>query len=607
MPHTDLISAEEAVTLDGLFRLRVQRSAERPAYLFFDKAAGAWRESSWNDMADQVARWQAAMAAEGLRPGDRVALSLRNSKEWVVFEQAALGLGLVVVPLYTDDRPDNVAFILEDAAVRLLLVQDTGRWRRLAEALKPLEGLERIVVLGDGEADGTEPRLRYSEEWLPEGGHVLRARDGDTAELGDALATIVYTSGTTGRSKGVMLSHRNILSNAAAANSLHDFHGGDLFLSFLPLSHMLERTAGYYMPMMAGASVAYSRSIPLLADDLTSLRPTVLIAVPRIFERIYGRIQHGLAKGPAVRRALFHAAVEAGWHRFEREQGRRGWGPRLLLEPLLRRLVGEKVQAKLGGRLRLVVSGGAALSPGVARVFIGLGLDLVQGYGLTECAPVVSCNRPRNNLPAGVGPAMPGVDVRVGEDDELLVRGPNVMLGYWNNHAATAQVIDADGWFHSGDQVRIEESGHITITGRIKDILVLSNGEKVPPGDMETALAADPLLEQVVVVGEGRPYLSALVVLCGDHWPGFAQGLGLDPLNAESLFDKRLHHEVVARIGRLCHDFPSYAKVRRVLLTLEPWTIDNGLLTPTMKVKRSVVLERFAADVEAMYASGPAG
>ena len=612
MPEPDLIPPEQAVTLDGLFRHRVQRSAERPAYIAYDRAAEAWVTHSWADTADQVARWQAALVEEGLRPGDRVALSLRNSTEWVLFEQAALGLGLVVVPLYTDDRPDNVAFILEDAAVKLLLLQDAGRWHRLAEALVPLEGLQRIVVLGDGDPaeEAAERRLCYTARWLPEGGHVLRGRDGDPTELGDALATIVYTSGTTGRPKGVMLSHRNILSNVAAANRLHDFHGGDLFLSFLPLSHMLERTAGYYMPMMAGAPVAYARSIPLLSEDLATLRPTVLIAVPRIFERIHGRIRHGLEQGSALRRALFHAAVASGWHRFEREQGRRGWGPgllmALLLEPLLRRLVGEKVQAKLGGRLRLVVSGGAALSPEIARLFIGLGLDLVQGYGLTECAPVVSCNSPRNNLPASVGPPLPGVEVKVGEGDELLVRGANVMQGYWNNHAATAQVIDGDGWYHTGDQARIDEGGRITLTGRLKDILVLSNGEKVPPGDMELAIGLDPLFEQVMVVGEGRPYLVALAVLNGDLWPGLAQRLGLDPLNAASLEDRRLHHELIARVGRLCHDFPSYAKVRRLHLTLEPWSVDDGLITPTLKVKRNVVLERFAEHVEAMYAGGPA-
>ena len=599
---TDLIDPREAVTLDGLFRLRVQRTPENRAYVAFDKETKAWVTSSWADMADQVARWQAALSEEGLHPGDRVALSLRNSKEWVIFEQAALGLGLVVVPLYTDDRPDNIAFILEDAAVKLLLLQDGARWRRLREALKPVEGLQRIVVLGDEGDDAEEPRLRCSERWLPDGGHVLRGRDGES----DSLATIVYTSGTTGRPKGVMLSHHNILFTAAGPHDFFEFRPDDLFLSFLPMSHMLERMAGYYMPMLVGAGVAYARSIPQLAEDLTTLRPTIMIVVPRIFERIHGRIQQGLEKGPAVRRALFRAAVNTGWHRFERDQGRRGWGPGLLIEPLLRRLVGDKVLAKLGGRLRLVVSGGAALPAEISRAFLGFGLNLVQGYGLTETSPVVSCNVPEENLPASVGPPMPGIEVRVGEDDELLVRGPNVMQGYWNNHAATAQVIDSDGWLHTGDQVSIGERGHITLTGRIKDILVLSNGEKLPPGDMEMAIGLDPLFEQVMVVGEGRPYLSALAVLSGDLWPGLAQRLGLDPLNAASLADKRLHHELVSRVGALCHDFPSYAKVRRVHLTLEPWSVDNGLITPTMKVKRNVVLERFAAEVEGMYAGGPA-
>ncbi|GAB6043234.1 hypothetical protein JCM17961_39120 [Endothiovibrio diazotrophicus] len=466
-----------------------------------------------------------------------------------------------------------------------------------------MAGLQRVVALGEGEPEeGEAARLRYSDAWLPAGGHVLRGREGTP----DELATIVYTSGTTGRPKGVMLSHRNILSNAAAPLTIIDFSSDDLFLSFLPLSHMLERMAGYYMPMMAGATVAYARGIPQLADDLATLQPTVMIAVPRIFERIHGRIRQGLEKGGALRRALFDATVEAGWAVFERAQGRRGCGLRALTWPLLRRLVAARAVALFGSRLRLVVSGGAALSPAVSRVFIGLGLNLVQGYGLTETSPVVAVNPPENNLPSSVGPALPGVEVQVGGHDELLVRGPNVMLGYWNNHAATAAVIDDEGWFHTGDRVSIGPKGHITITGRIKEILVLSNGEKVPPAEMELAITLDPLFEQVVVVGEGRPYLAAVAVLSGDHWAGFAQSLGLDPMKESSLADKGLHHEVVARVGRLCHGFPAYAKIRRVHVTLEPWSVDNGLMTPTLKVKRNRVLQHYAAAIEAMFADGPA-
>jgi long-chain acyl-CoA synthetase len=303
---------------------------------------------------------------------------------------------------------------------------------------------------------------------------------------------------------------------------------------------------------------------------------------------------------PLPVRWLFELAVRAGWHRFEREQGRTGWSPLLLLWPLLRQRVAQPVLARLGGRLRIAVSGGAPLSAEVSRLFIGLGLPLVQGYGLTETSPVVSVNRLEDNDPASVGPPLRGIQVRVGENDELLVRSPSNMLGYWNNHAATARMIDRDGWLRTGDQARVEH-GRIHITGRIKDILVLSNGEKVPPADMELAIGLDPLFEQVLVIGEGRPFLSALLVLNADLWPSLAREYGLDPATQESLRDPRLVKEVLRRTGGALRGFPGYAKIRRAILLLEPWSIDDGLLTPTMKVKRNEVVKRFGDRVEQAY------
>ncbi len=601
--NEDVISVESAGTLDGLLVERARRTPQGLAYRHYDKETKAWVDLTWADTAGETGRWQAALAGESLQPGDRVAVLLRNCPEWVQFDQASLGLGLVVVPLYTDDRPDNAAYIMEDAGVKLLLVQDAGRWKRLAPALASNQVLQRVVLLEAGRDAPRllqeDQRLRAASDWLPAAGK-LRERQGDAGEL----ASIVYTSGTTGRPKGVMLSHHNILSIAHASIQCLGCYREDVFLSFMPLSHTLERTTGYYLPLMAGASVAYARSIAQLADDLQTIRPTVLIAVPRIFERVYGRIRERMDKGPPFARWLFHQAVKVGWKRFEYRQRLRGLAPELLVWPLLRKLVAEKVMARLGGRLRLTFSGGAALSPDVARTFIGLGLPILQGYGLTETSPAVSVNRIDDNRPSSVGSPLPGVQVRVGEDDELLVKGPGVMLGYWNNPGATADMIDSDGWLHTGDQVRIEDS-YIYITGRIKDIVVLSNGEKVPPGDMETALVLDPHLEQAMVVGEGKPYLGALVVLNPDLWPDLARRHGLDPRSPESLTAKALNTDLLNRIKVALKGFPGYAKVRRVCPLLDPWTVENGLLTPTLKVKRAKVSERYAEQIEAIYKEGP--
>ncbi len=599
--HEDLISIEQARTLDGLFYQRVKRTPDGIAYRNYDRDNKQWYELTWSDMERQVARWRQALGGEQLSPGDRVAILLRNCPEWVMFDQAALSLGLAVVPLYTDDRADSIAYILRDAAVKLLLVQDAGRWKRMREAVSDLPSLQRVLVLETKQAEFDAEDLACPVKgWLPPRGEPLVQRRGDP----NSLASIVYTSGTTGRPKGVMLSHMNMLSIAHASLTVVDCYTQDSFLSFLPLSHTLERTAGYYLPMMAGSTVGFARSIPQLAEDLQHIKPSAIIAVPRIFERVYARVQEQMKNRSAIARLLFRLALSVGFREFEHRMGRRRWFPGLLIHPLLRRLVSGKILDKLGGRLRVAVSGGAAISPEIARVFLGLGLPMLQGYGLTETSPVISVNPLDNIKPESVGVPLRGVSVRIGENDELLVKTPGMMLGYWNNHAATAEMINGDGWLHTGDQARIDEDGHIHITGRIKDILVLSNGEKIPPSDMEMAIALDPLVEQVMVVGEGKPYLGALVVLNPDLWSGLADEYDLDPSKEASLRDERIEDVLIKRIRAQLRDFPGYAKIRRVALMLEPWTVENDLLTPTMKVKRQKVLAACKSAFDALYGDG---
>ncbi|MBK1648258.1 AMP-dependent synthetase/ligase [Rhabdochromatium marinum] len=597
----DLIPVEQALTLDGLFWQRVSRSPQHEAYRWFDRGSSTWHSLTWSETAAQVARWRAALLSEALEPGERVAILLRNCPDWVICDQAALSLGLVTVPLYTDDRAENAAFVLRDAAVRILLVQDLHRWKRLADVLDATHPLTRVVLLESSEdaqaLAATDARLVVASQWLPQAGVSWSQRSADP----DALATIVYTSGTTGKAKGVMLTHHNILSNTRASLNVLDVYQQDIFLSFLPLSHMLERMASYYLPMMSGSTVAYARSIGQLAEDLNTIRPTILIAVPRVFERVYQRLNEQIRTRPAMARWLFKRATEVGWVSFEHTQGRRRWHPQLLLWPWLRHLVARKVLDRLGGKIRVAVSGGAPLPTNVAQLFVGLGLPLIQGYGLTETSPVISANSLENNRPDTVGTPLHNVQVRIGPYDELLVKGPSVMHGYWNNPAATAAIIDADGWLHTGDQVRLI-GRHLQITGRLKDILVLSNGEKVPPADMEMAIGQDPLFDQVMVIGEGKAYLSALLVLNATLWVTLAREFTLDPHDPASLQNQHLIKAMLARLREALKDFPGYAKIRRVTLALEPWSIDNGLLTPTLKIKRHQVLERHRTAIEQMYA-----
>ncbi|SCX51760.1 long-chain acyl-CoA synthetase [Nitrosospira sp. Nsp1] len=603
---TDVIPVEAARTLDGLFRERTRRSPEAVAYRDYDRSSGKWRDLTWKQMDERIAHWQSALTREKLLPGDRVAVMLRNCPEWVIFEQAALRLGLVVVPLYTADRPENAAYILRDAGVKVLLLEELAQWQAFHEVRGQIPHLLRVITVQGSPGEKDDGLVLALHDWLPD--WPLDDPQGKAGEVEDAsrdqhqLATIIYTSGTSGRSKGVMLSHYNILANAHSCLQVVPIGQDDLLLSFLPLSHTFERTAGYYAPMMRGATVAYARSVHQLQEDLLIIRPTILISVPRIYERVYAGIHAKLAEGSALSRKLFNLAVDIGYSRFEYRQQR---GRRLfshLLWPLLEALVAKKVMSKLGGRLREAMSGGAALPTEVSRVFIGLGLPILQGYGMTETSPVVCCNTMEDNLPSSVGRPIPGVEVKLGPDDALLIRGPSVMLGYWNDPVATEAIMTPDGWLNSGDIARIDEQGRVTITGRLKEIIVMSTGQKIPPAPMEAAILHDSLFEQIMLIGEGRPYLSALVVLNARNWESISAQYNLDSDLRSLSQDQKLEEILVERITRQIKGFPGYAKIYRVALAQEPWTIENDLLTPTLKLRRTQVLNRYQAEVSRLYA-----
>ncbi len=528
---------------------------------------GRWVDYSWEEVARGVGRWQEALRREGLATGDRVGLCVRNRLEWVLFDQAALGLGLVVVPLFYNDRPDNMAYCLADAGARVLLLEDGALWPAMRAELP---GMRRVVCLANAPAG--DPKAVTAGQWLPaEGPAPARgpARPED-------LATLVYTSGTTGRPKGVMLTHGNIVSDlialiAAVPELLDRPHR---FLSFLPLSHMFERTVGYYIPMCLGdeVQVVYARSVLDLPHDLMSQRPTILVSVPRIFERVYGKIEEGLTR--AARRRLFNHAVDIGWRRYRGEALRlmqRFW------HRPLDALVGRKLRARFGGRLQYVLIGGAAMAPHLFRIFTGLGLRFIHGYGLTETSPVLCASRIGERDPTSVGRAVPGVEVRIAENGELLARGPIIMKGYWNKPEATAAAIDAEGWFHTGDLAEWRD-GLLYIRGRLKEIVVLSNGEKVAQADVEQAILQDTIFEQAMVIGEGRAHLGLLVV----------------SKNTDA-------RDLCARANRLLHAFPGYVRIRHIARLAEPWTVENGLITPTLKLKRGEIEKRYVAEIEEMF------
>ena len=578
-------------TIAELFARRVEATPHAVAYLQFDadaggaSTAGEWRRYRWRDVRELAQRRQAWLETLALGAGERVALMMPNGIEWVAFDVAAAGLGLVTVPLYAYDQPGNLGYILEQTRARLLLIHSDEQWQLARPAVAAMREPPRTVsveALADDDVETLGELLRQSPR------RDYATGDADAADV----ATIVYTSGTTGRPKGVTLSHRNVLSNAEAAGGAVPIGGGDLLLSFLPLSHMFERTVGYYVPMMFGAGVAYARSVAGLTEDLAELSPTCLISVPRVYERIHARLNETVARQSRWRRRLFAAALAVGWRRFLWRQGR-GWHPALLSWPLLCPIA-RRFQKSLGGRLRYLICGGAPLSVRVSRVFLSLGMNLLQGYGTTETSPVVAVNRARHNRPDSVGPPLDNVGIRIGERDELLVRGAGVMQGYWRDRDASRRAVDARGWLHTGDVARIED-GYLYITGRLKDIIVLSTGEKIAPADVEAEIMLDPLFEQALVVGEGRPYLAVIAVPDAEQWRSAAPQPGAYASAAARAF-------ALARVRARLSSFPAYAEIKKIALIAQRWSMENGLLTPTLKPKRNAIMARYQALVDELYA-----
>ncbi|MGG1945963.1 AMP-dependent synthetase/ligase [Trinickia sp. NRRL B-1857] len=592
-------------TLPELFAWRVSRTPSGDAYRYFDGASAKWMTFTWQQSARHVARCAQALNAAGLPEGARVALLLPNGPQTVFLDQAVLARGCVPVPMHALDNSASIAYILSDSDASLLIAQNEKQWQDIVATGVPLPALKNVVVMEKGEARPATsgPLVWTYDEWLSAAAGDDRPMSVRPPKPSD-LAALVYTSGTTGKPKGVMLTHENVVSNVKAVMQRVAADKTDVFLSFLPLSHTFERTAGYYLPVAAGACVAFARSTKLLLQDFQMVRPTVLISVPRIYERIYAGVEAALSTS-TLKLRLFRLAQAVGWRRFCRAHGLSA-DDRLIERvgdafawPALGRPASRVLVRQFGGRLRLAVSGGAPLSPAVAHCFLGLGVPIAQGYGMTEASPVVAVNTRDDNDPSTVGRPLQGIEIRISDDGELLVRGPNVMRGYWKRDADTASAI-VDGWLRTGDRAEMV-SGRIRIVGRAKEIIVTSTGEKIAPADLELAITADPAFEQAYVVGDNRSFIACVVVLGRAYWNELAMSHGLDPLAPESLKSQKAAETAIRRIRELTRNFPYYAQPRAVVLTSEPWTIENTLMTPTLKLKRNNLAAHFARDIDRIY------
>ncbi len=572
------------------------------------KRAGKWINISAESFVERVRHIALGLAELGVMAGDRVALLSENRPEWSIVDLGILSLGAINVPIYTTQAVEQVRFILEDSGARLIFVSGRKVFKHAKagiETVKTLEGavffdadaveqFEGAITLEDLEGRGRERELKDANAF-----HVLV-----NPVRGDDIATIIYTSGTTGEPKGVMLTHDNFISNVRSIAGALPITHEDIALSVLPLSHIFERTV-FYVFCYTGVSVYYAASFDQVGEHLNDVRPTIMTAVPRLFEKVYQRIiKKGMSAG-GWKTKLFAWALDVGQRHAQLKDRRETVPPLLDLQhDIASRLVFSKWRAGVGGRLRYFVSGGAPLSPTLSHAFWAAGIPILQGFGMTETC-IVAANRPDNNKTGSVGLVFPGIEVRIAADGEILVRGPNVMRGYYN-HRDTTDMVMHDGWFETGDVGKIDEEGHLYITDRKKDLFKLSNGKYIAPQLVESLIKQSGLVNQVVVIGAGRKQPAALIV---PEWEALASAMTASgnsklPTRDEWSRDPAAIKLVQQEVMQLTKSLADYERVRRVALLPEEFSIDSGEMTPTLKIKRRVVDEKYGQLIEELYGGG---
>jgi long-chain acyl-CoA synthetase len=602
--HEPLKRDEPATLVEVLER--VLRVHARPDLLNY-KRGGQWRSIPTEEFMCRARRVALGLNSLGLRPGERVAILSESLPEWVIADAGCLMAGIVNVPLYPTLAPQQVCYILKDSGARLLFAQHAEAFERIKDAAGECDTL-RYVVLMTGEAEGEESAGALTLEGLEaRGAEVERKRPGLLEELSRAvmpedLATIIYTSGTTGEPKGVMLTHANIVSNLIDTSARLDFRPDEVLLSVLPLSHIYERGA-MFMYLHHGCKVFFAESMEKIGDNMREVRPTVVTAVPRLYEKIYARIEERAAVSGRVKAATLAWAVGVARAWARHVVWKKRVPPALALQHrLATRLVFSKWREGMGGRIRLFTAGGAPLPEEIGLIFYGAGLPIVEGYGLTETSPVIAVNDPSDNRVGTVGRPIRNVEVRIAEDGEIETRGPNVMRGYYNKPEATKEVFTADGWFKTGDIGSLDAEGYLRVTDRKKELFKTSGGKYVAPQPVEQRIKQSRFVNQVVLVGDRRKFVSALIVPDWEMLRSYAQLKGLDiQTRADFCRHPRILDLFQRQVESLTQDLSRFEKVKRVAIIERELTVEGGELTPTLKVKRRVVEDEYRDVIERIY------
>lgn len=590
-------------TLPQMVLAQARLYKERPVLQV--KRRGRYEAISWNDLASQIEEVALGLMDLGLKPGDRVAIFSDNQPDWAAADLGTLAAGGVTVPVYTTLTTAEIEYILKDSEARILFVQNP---EKAAKIFYIQEALDLKVVLFDAPFRVSGPRIWWMGELLGLGRTAAAQTKENLKTLlasgkREDLCSIIYTSGTTGPPKGVMLTHGNFLSNCEAVHEAVPLMQEDLLLSFLPLSHVFERMAGYYLPLLAGGKIAYAENMEKVPENIREVHPTVLTGVPRFYEKFKERIDEAIKSETGLKRLILLWAIQVGqeWAGKKVAGKKISWGLRLEYA-VADTLVFSKLRERLGGRLRFCVSGGAPLSKELALFFYGVGVLILEGYGLTETSPVIAVNRPDRFRFGSVGPVIPGVEVRLAEDGEILTRGPHVMQGYFKQPEATAQAIDAEGWFHTGDVGQLDPEGFLTITDRKKDLIKTSGGKMVAPQNIEAALKKDPSIADALVIGDRRKYLTALIVPHLESVGAYAKKHSIHYANLDELVENpEIEALIWKRVERVNTTLASFEQIKKIALLAQPFSMVSGELTPTLKVKRQVVSQRYAQKIEALY------
>lgn len=592
-------------TVARMFWDRIERSADRPAQQF--KRGGAWDTLSWREVGGLVRELALGLIALGRQKGDAVALLSTSRVEWVQADFAVLSAGCMTVPIYPTYPPELIAYVVNDSSARTIIVEDPTQLAKVLEAREKMPGLQHIVVMSDYEA--TEPpktvmtweRLRrLGREAEDAHKSTLAARIASASP--EDIASIVYTSGTTGPPKGVVQTHGNHIAALNAGAGVTPVHEGWVHLLFLPLAHAFARLESF-LGVYHGLTTAFAENLDKVGENLREVRPHFICSVPRVFEKVYAKILAGVEAGSKAKQKIFHWAIGVG-RKVSRLQ-QRGQPlplPLRLQRAIAHKLVFGKLHAALGGRLQWAISGGAPLSRDIAEFFHAAGILLLEGYGLTETCPVGTFNRPDHYKFGSVGQALAGVEIKIAPDGEILLKGPNIAKGYWRQPQATAEVFEPSGWFHTGDIGRLDEDGFLYITDRKKDIIVTAGGMNIAPQNIENMLKTDPFISQVMVHGDRRPYPVALITLNPDELAKFAREKGILSTDPAVMAH---HPTVVERVARTIEEknthLQSYAKIKKFAVLTGDFTQEGGELTPTLKVKRKIVAEKYRDELDELY------